>query len=131
MPAICGKIVQKLKKMKSKKNEDKMVGVFMPSHFLNYLGLYVIFTGVTKAIPLRTAFYDWIKKSTKELPEKKLIESVVKKYQNEWDALKTIENDKMTVDEAFIHFKNKIAAEMAKKEVDTKVCRTILKKLKI
>lgn len=104
----------------------------MPPHFLNYLGLYTIFTGLTKATPLRTAFFNWVKKTSENLPEKKLIENVIKKYQSEWDALKSVENEneKMTVDEFFIHFKNTIAKEMLKKAVSDEVLRKILQRLK-
>lgn len=108
-----------------------MVGVYMPPHFLNYLGLYVIFTGLTKATPLRTAFHNWVKSMSEELPEKKLIENVVSKYQNEWNALKSVENENRSTDEFFEFFKNTISKEMAKKDVSYEICKKILTKLKV
>lgn len=107
-----------------------MVGVFMPPHFLNYLGLYVIFTNLTKATPLRTAFHDWVQKSIKELPEKKLIENVIKKYQSEWEAIKFSKDVETPILLLFSAFKTKISEEMIKKDVSYSVCTSIIKKIK-
>ena len=107
-----------------------MMGVVMPSHFCNYLGLMTVFTGQTKSTPLRTAYKNWMDRSSAQLPEKKLIENITKIYQTKWELRKSQNNENVIIEEDFAFFIDATKLELIKKDVFMKNVKTIIKGIK-
>lgn len=113
--------------VKSKRDDYRLVGVQVPPRVHNYLTLYTLAKGTTKAELLLDLIESWIETeglAWESLAEKTLIKELFERTCKEWKELKR-KKPRASFDE----FKTRLKNELMKKGLDERQVTDILIKL--
>ncbi len=107
-----------------KTNEKKVVGVVLTGKVYTYFSLFATTKGCTKATIIRELMKKWWEHKNIKEPENKLIETLTKKIQSEWDSLKLKVPEK-----DFYEFFSELKQELVKKGLHKMHINLILNKI--
>ena len=113
--------------VKSKRDDYKLVGVQVPPRVHNYLTLYTLAKGTTKAELLMELIETWMEQGVldvKERSEKELIKELFERICKEWKELK-LKKPRSNFDE----FKTRLKSELLKKGLEERQVTEIIIKL--
>jgi len=110
--------------VKSKRDAYKLVGVQVPPRVHNYLTLYTLARGITKAELLSALIEGWMEGYKANMSEKELIKELSKRIDIEWKELKQ-KKPRANFDE----FKSRLKYELTKKGLEEQQIAEILIKL--
>lgn len=108
-----------------KSDAQRVVGVVLPEKVSTYFSLFVTAKGCTKATIIRELMNKWWEHKNIKEPENKLIETLLKKIQAEWDSTK------LKVPETNIEiFRLELEIELQRKGLKKIHIQSILNKIK-
>lgn len=112
----------KILRVNKRKEEAKMVGVYMPLWVNSYIALYTTAKGSTKAHILRTLIENWVVQQREKIPDEELVSEIRKRVIREW----TISKTTMSVST----FKGMIKEELEKTDIVPSIVMEILNDVK-
>lgn len=110
--------------VKSKRDDYKLVGVQVTPRVHNYLTLYTLAKGITKAELFLMLIEQWMEQTDPSMSEKELTKELFERTCKEWKELK-LKKARANLED----FKARLKYELAKKGLDERQITEILIKL--
>jgi len=109
----------------TKRKGFKLVGVSLPLQVHSQLTLYTLAKGIAKSTLFKTLIDDWLSDQKTLESEEELIQQLVIRINNEWQAEKTVHPRS-----SFNEFKAKLIQELEVKGLEGKQIHTVIKGIK-
>ncbi|OQC55966.1 MAG: hypothetical protein BWX51_02163 [Bacteroidetes bacterium ADurb.Bin012] len=110
--------------VKSKRDDYKLVGVQVTPRVHNYLTLYTLAKGITKAELFLMLIEQWMEQTDSSMSEKELTKELFERINKEWKELK-LKKPRSNFDE----FKTRLKSELLKKGLEERQVTEIIIKL--
>ena len=107
---------------KSKKEQCKFIGAFLPQWIHSYLAMYTLAKEQTKSEVIRNLIEDWVKSS--EISDNELLQEIISKVKTQWKLQKHSDSSLN-----FDYFKRNIHQELTRKGMQEDYIELILKEI--